>query len=185
MDGEPIHFSGQIRDKADDFLQRTIGEENYLLFKEKGYLEVKGTNNGIYRITKNGKISKILIIDGFNEFVRKRKKGLILLFAIYLGIMTFIFSLTEGLLRFYSIIAAGLVTMTLLFCSISLYKRKIGYNRTLWKGKINKWDLPIEDGIAVCYMNIKFDSNRFDRDKGCGLIYIQNNRMNIEDLATP
>ena len=168
--------------KADDFLKSTIGEGNYLLFKEKGYLEMNGTNNGIYRITQDGEISKIVMIDGFKEFVRKRKKGLALLFAIYLCTVTFFIVLTEALL-YFSIITASLVTMTLIFCSTSLYKREIGYSRTLWEGKIDKWNLPIEDSIAICYMNIKFDSNRFDRDKECGFIYIPNGILHIDDLA--
>ena len=180
MDNESIHFFGLIHVRADDFLQRAIGEENYLLFKEKGYLDIRGTNNGMYRITKSGEISKIVIRDGFKEFIRKSKKGLVLLFV---GYLCFFIIITRGLLNFYSSIAISSLLAALILCSTTrlLYMSKTQYGRTMggyWKGQIDhKWNLPIEDCIAICYMNIKFDSNRFDRDKKCGNIYIPHDSL--------
>lgn len=52
-----LHYDA-AKFRAIDFLRTTIGEENYFFYVEHGYFDVRGTNNAVYRITKQGKISK-------------------------------------------------------------------------------------------------------------------------------
>lgn len=40
------------------------------------------------------------------------------------------------------------------------------------EGQIKATHYPLEDAIAIVYVNIMRDSDRFDRNKGCGQIYI-------------
>lgn len=47
-------------------------------------------------------------------------------------------------------------------------KRKI----ETWIGEIIDTNYPLEDIIATIYVNIMKDSDRFDKDKGCGHIYV-------------
>lgn len=39
-------------------------------------------------------------------------------------------------------------------------------------GQIRAYNYPLEDVIATVYMNIMKDSDKFDKDKGCGYIFI-------------
>ena len=49
-----------------------------------------------------------------------------------------------------------------------------------WNGRVNS-NLPMEDNIAIIYMRIKSDSNKFDKDKQCGSISIENWRPKGRD----
>ncbi len=42
----------------------------------------------------------------------------------------------------------------------------------IYQGKIKPTVYPLEDAIAIIYMNIMKDSDRFDRDKACGTICV-------------
>jgi len=122
-----IYNNKAIKIRANDFLRATIGEENYIFLKNNGYFDIKGTNNSTYRVTSDGKISKL-----------KTEKSLI------------------------DRIKDATTT--------NYHQNK---RCDTWEGKIRVGDYPLEDAIAVVYMNIMKDSYRFDKDKGCGSIFIR------------
>ncbi len=43
----------------------------------------------------------------------------------------------------------------------------------IYEGRIRIADYPLEDSIAIVYANIMKDSDRFDKDKCCGMIYAE------------
>ncbi len=96
-------------------------------------------------IGTNGAIYRITKDGAFSKRVVEKKKG------ILYKIKDYIYCILSP--RYY----------------IERYHKK---SSSTFQGKIRPAVYPLEDAIAIVYMNIMKDSDRFDRNKACGMINV-------------